>query len=223
MNNVKNRCLCIPSFKWEDKKKLQEYISAKAILLKDSAKCTDIMDRGRGLTSLLDLKETHWSSESIERTRALIQEEIPFRTQMCTKVVNCCGLCTIKCLHRCVQDVYQRLYSVVFKLHIGLVTEEEVSRDILAAYKTMCDPRTSYEELVETVNAFIEKEEEHYANYTCEEEYYQTKTGTYRKRTNPETGEVMLLNWPVSGLCPFCVPRVLYYKNRNSRGTASSR
>ena len=214
----KNRCLCVSHSKWEDKATLQKYITQCAVKLRESTQHTGVLDRGSGLTTLLDLKSTSWARQPISVTRALIQEEIPFRPTPCAKIVNCCGLCTVKCLHRCVQDTYQRLYEVVFPLHIGAQKIEEVPADVRAAYKTMLDPRTTYEELVETVNAFIDRKDEYYANYSCEEVYYQTKNGPYRKKTDPETGEVIMYNWPSSGMCPFCVPRVLYYKLRSQAG-----
>lgn len=51
------------------------------------------------------------------------------------------------------------------------------------------------------------------------EEYYVTHPNGYtetrlRKRVDPTTGEVAILHWPRSGMCPYCLPSGLMDRRR---------
>lgn len=212
----KNRCLCIPDESWwpDRVNTFMKETAQHAREVRENA--MDFMELSEGLPSLAALKNTKYAQMPVGMARATIQDEYPFRPTLCPQRLSCCGLCAVPCKQRCLQDIYQRLFYILFDVYVGEVTLEKADWKVRLAYKTLMDPRTTYDSLVLTLNAFLTKERDDiYADYSVEEEYVQTKTGGYRKKKDPETGEIKLLEWPGSGLCPFCVPRVLYHKVRS--------
>lgn len=219
----RNRCLCIPTITAEDGISskwctfgpyarvyptfaLQEYISncARFAVEKDTSK------HRLGLVNLGDLKYSPFATYDLAVTRAAIQEEIPFKVSSCKYPLNCCGTCSLKCSTRCVQDVYHRLFSKCYNLYAGHFSEDQVPIEIKAALKVLLDPRATYASLIEAVNSTM-KEEDVY-DYAPITEGRETASGKRYMEVNPETGNVRMYPWPSSGLCPYCTPRVTYYK-----------
>lgn len=48
------------------------------------------------------------------------------------------------------------------------------------------------------------------------EEHFDSKKGEWmiRPKVDPETGDILFLRWPKSGVCPYCLPRVTALPSR---------
>ena len=48
------------------------------------------------------------------------------------------------------------------------------------------------------------------------EEHFDSKKGEWqiRPKVDPETGDILFLRWPKSGVCPYCLPKVTALPSR---------
>lgn len=171
-----------------------------------------------------------WSIEDI-RQYFLITKQIPFRNYGCPRAtLTCCGSCSRKCDCRCPQDILQRAFMKIAPL-LYAPSEEVLEAHLMTVplgvrylYEEWTSPEPSYfhiqAQVTELINPKQNKQlqkiiEEEYHNEdtperldyapTIEYEYDEKKQAT-RKVVDKDTGAVSYLEWPFSGLCPFCLP-----------------
>lgn len=224
----RTKCCCIPDARWSDRTKLDDYLrgcSAKAREVKE--KYADQPEKlVSGLTCLLDLKKLGY--DNVDVARGVIQENIPFKFDTCMNLVSCCGFCVRRCKKRCVQDILHKLYMKAIPVYLGQTTGDTIARE---ACKALLSPTVTYDTLNNIVNyAFtragsttIDKMEDiddtvsFRYNYAPQTLCTPDKLGRLHKEFNPETGEIYIIKWPESGLCPYCVPQITYTQKRGRK------
>lgn len=189
---------------------------------------------------LLDANRGIWCIEDI-REYFLITKQIPFRNYGCPRsTLTCCGSCSRKCDCRCPQDVLQRAYMKIAPLLYAPNPEalqerlKSVPLGIRYLYEEWVAPEPSYLRIQAQVTELIDPRQNKQLQKIIEEEYhcedtperldyaptleyeYDEKTQTTRKKVDKETGVVAYLEWPLSGLCPFCLPSGLTDNRRRT-------
>lgn len=182
----------------------------------------------KGLAADGKLADSGWSLLSItDIARAgndlqTICDNVPFRGGPCARSIRCCGMCTRQCYHRCVQDCLHRLYmwkqSVVNtpstereKLPLNLrmiVTQSFGTHRQLSWVVGEIISRNTNSKLKEYMQheALRSEENPYKINYAPQVE---VDPHTGKRKCDPFTGELRILAWPRTGLCPFCLPDVL--------------
>lgn len=190
--------------------------------------------------SLLEANKGFWGIEDI-RQYFLITKQIPFRNYGCPRsTLTCCGSCSRKCDCRCPQDVLQRAYMKI--AHLLYAPNEEALAERLKAvplgirylYEEWISEEPSYLRIQAQVSELIDPKQNKQLRKIIEEEYhnadtperqdyapaieyaYDEKTQTTKKVVDSNTGVVSYLEWPLSGLCPFCLPSGLTDNRRRS-------
>lgn len=189
---------------------------------------------------LLEANKGIWCIEDI-REYFLLTKQIPFRNYGCPRsTLTCCGSCSRKCDCRCPQDVLQRAYMKIAPLLYA--PNEEALRERLKSvplgirylYEEWIAEEPSYLRIQAQVTELIDPRQNKQLQKIIEEEYhnedtperldyaptmeyeYDEKTQTTRKKVDKETGVVSYLEWPLSGLCPFCLPSGLTDNRRRT-------
>ena len=146
-----------------------------------------------------------------------ISEHIPFRKIRCHRTTKCCGVCTRRCHVRCIQDCLTRLYQW---RSIYENTPEQHRKDLPLGLQMIVNQQfENSEELSWSVSEYIS------ANTNKELRQYMEDHGvpnpnklnyepqpllnseTGRPIADPVTGRFQFLDWPLSGLCPYCLPK----------------
>lgn len=164
----------------------------------------------------LTLKETY-KNNSLEEITATI----PFRNNKCVKSPRCCGDCSQRCPNRCLQDCLHRLHT--WKMMVES-TPEELRNEIplgirMAVKQKFTSPETLSMVVGEIISSFYNPQVKEYlqqAGLKPDQNPYKMDYGpkvaidpsTGRRMVEPETGRIKLLDWPQSGLCPYCLPKV---------------
>lgn len=192
-----------------------------------------VLEDNKGIWSLADMRDY-----------LLKTKQIPFRNYGCPRAsLTCCGSCSRKCDCRCPQDVLQRAYMKIAHL---LYAHENYDADTFQQYYSNAPLGIRYlfaewnskepsyfriqAQVAELIDPRKNKElrriiEEEYHNedtpekldYAPTAEYeYDQKTDTTKKKVDPKTGVVSYLEWPLSGMCPFCLPMGLTDNRRKS-------
>lgn len=190
--------------------------------------------------SQLEANRGIWCIEDI-REYFLLTKQIPFRNYGCPRsTLTCCGSCSRKCDCRCPQDVLQRAYMKIapliyapneealrerlksVPLGIRYLYEEWVSEEpsylrIQAQVTELIDP-TKNKQLQKIIEAeYQSSDTPERLDYAPTIEYeYDEKSQTTRKKVDTVTGVVSYLEWPLSGLCPFCLPSGLTDNRRRT-------
>ena len=179
---------------------------------------------------LLEANKGIWSIEDA-REYFLITKQIPFRNYGCPRsTLTCCGSCSRKCDCRCPQDVLQRAYMKIAPLLYAPNRDALVDRlrnvplGVKYLYEEWVSPEPSYLRIQAQVTELIDPKQNPILRKIIEEEYhnedtperldyaptiefeYDNRTGTTKKKVDKNTGVVAYLEWPLSGLCPFCLP-----------------
>ena len=190
--------------------------------------------------NILEANRGVWCIEDI-REYFLLTKQIPFRNYGCPRsTLTCCGSCSRKCDCRCPQDVLQRAYM---KIAPFLYTRDDEMRrlrlmgaplSIRYLYEEWVAPEPSYLRIQALVTEIIDPKQNKQLQKIIEEEYhnmdtperldyaptleyeYDEKTQTTRKKVDKDTGVVAYLEWPLSGLCPFCLPSGLTDNRRRT-------
>ena len=186
-----------------------------------------------------------WSIEDI-REYFQITHQIPFRNYGCPRAtLTCCGSCSRKCDCRCPQDVLHRAYMKIAPL-LYAPTEEALKERLKTTplgvrylYEEWISEEPSYLRIQAQVTELIDPKQNKELQRIIEEEYhnedtperqdyapvieyeYDERTGVTKKKVDTNTGVVSYLEWPLSGLCPFCLPAGLTDNRRRvgySRG-----
>ena len=179
------------------------------------------------LLSLIDMYNSGNSMSSIE-------EVIPFRGGACNRSMRCCGMCTRICYTRCIQDCLHRLY--MWRELVESTPSTEREKLPLNLRMIVSQKFETLEDLSWVVGEILSK----HKNTELREYMKNAKIGnnnnpykldyspkvdidpiTGRRRVDPITGELHILAWPTTGLCPYCLPNVTVdrrvYKRRLKR------
>ena len=168
--------------------------------------------------------------------------DIPFRRKMCVRGnMACCGSCMRECKSRCAQDVLNRAYlfcASIIHAPSGFQGERYKSAEtsVQLLYSELISDLPKYFVIAEMImhmispihNKKLEREiAEIYGNEDSPQRLnyaptieYELVPGTkpeeqrWRKKVNVESGEVSILHWPRSGMCPFCLPTGLSERRR---------
>ena len=163
---------------------------------------------------LLKLQDMYHAGNSIED----IIKVVPFRNDECTRTTRCCGVCTRKCHSRCIQDCLNRLS--MWRKFAASTPQENVPLAIRLIvtqdFETLYDLSWCVGEIIsQNTNAKLHKYMSEHEMYPAENPYkldysiqYDYDPATGKRRVEPMTGRIKLLDWPQSGLCPFCLPNV---------------
>lgn len=191
-------------------------------------------------SGILDANRDFWSIEDF-RQYFLITKQIPFRNYGCPRsTLTCCGSCSRKCDCRCPQDVLQRAYmKIAYLLYapnedILAQRLKEVPLGIRYLYEEWTSEEPSYLRIQAQVSELIDPKQNPQLRRIIEEEYhnedtperqdyaptieyeYDEKSQISKKKVDPATGVVSYLEWPLSGLCPFCLPSGLTDNRRRT-------
>lgn len=166
---------------------------------------------------------TEWSLLSLQdmvaagNTLKDIEDIVPFRHTLCVRSVRCCGECTRLCRHRCVQDCLHRIY--MWRQLVNNTAEEERHLIPLAIRCVVSQHFEDAEDLSLVVSEIIStrtnpRVKEYLQNENASHPYrndyapmYAADPATGKRVVNPSTGDILVLKWPKSGLCPYCLPR----------------
>lgn len=161
---------------------------------------------------------------------------IPFRNsrERCNVSLRCCGVCTRRCRQRCIQDCLTRMYmwaripeesqSLAVKM---IIRQADAWAQSLRSAKG-CDVNAICEDISWVVGDMIGRAHNtEVAAYMKENglrsyqnplkmdysprviEEVDEKTQRYRRKVDKQTGDILYMNWPESGMCPFCLPKML--------------
>lgn len=191
-------------------------------------------------SSLLEANKGIWSIEDI-RQYFLMTKQIPFRNYGCPRSsLTCCGSCSRKCDCRCPQDVLQRAFMKIAPLLYSPTQEalqerlKNVPLGIRYLYEEWISEEPSYLRIQAQVTELIDPKQNKQLRKIIEEEYHNEDTPERQdyaptieyeydernqrsiKKVDKETGVVSYLDWPLSGLCPFCLPTGLTDNRRRT-------
>lgn len=185
-----NLCTCQPN----DKKLTLEFL-----------KSTDLTD-----WSLLSLQDMVSAGNTLEDLKQLI----PFRSTLCNRTVGCCGECTRLCIHRCVQDCLHRIYvwrklaetsPVPKAIHYAINQKFDTPEDLALVVGEIISAKTNTK-----VREYLNHEEISYADHPYKNDYASriaVDPNTGKRIVNPDNGGFLVLKWPKTGLCPYCLPK----------------
>lgn len=158
----------------------------------------------------------------------------------------CCCSCTRLCNHRCPQDVMHRAYLFCGNLLEARTEEELNERlqradtatrllfmelscktpryfAIASMVTEMCTPifNKKLEQYIQDTGNVENPHKIDYAPVIVMEEklvplpngYVETR---WQKKVDPETGNVAIIPWPGSGMCPYCLPTGLVDRRRKT-------
>ena len=176
---------------------------------------------------------------SLDGLRSSLYLEVPFRVIGCTHgLTGCCGNCTQTCSARCVQDIMHRIFMMCSNLASGRTTAAEEPLAVQLLLRTASDFNSNanskaqesrrYEALTEAITSIISPkynpalrrtmhelgiENPYKYNYApAYDTAYSHEKGKWVRQVDKETGIIKLLEWPTSGLCPYCLPRATINK-----------
>lgn len=171
-----------------------------------------------GTWSLFSLQDMVKPLDDIHSIRARLVNEIPFRNRPCPHYfLTCCGSCTKVCNNRCIQDIIHRVHM--------MYNSGQQSYPYQLLRKIAGDPSTTYKQylasVTEIINPKTNTELKQFDENPHKLEYApmykgatSKKSGLFKKQYDDITGQVNLYEWPESGLCPYCLPKVLVNKRK---------
>lgn len=166
--------------------------------------------------NLLCLQDMYNAGNSLSE----MAKTIPFRSVECTRTLKCCGVCTRQCHTRCVQDCLNRLY--MWRRMVETTPEEDRERIplnirmiVTQEFETLYDLSWVVGEIISAntntvMKQYLQENNMHPQENPYKLDYsptFELDPRTGRKAMDPETRKYKLLEWPKSGLCPWCLPR----------------
>ena len=184
--------------------------------------------------TLVNLRDATSTDLDIVSIREAYVSMYPFRIRYCpSKAMTCCGCCTQVCPSRCVMDCLTKL-----GMHLASKHQDGLRIEV---QRLLTDKNTTYKRLLFVVNELIsvrrnkrlaDNMRERYGDDTklkCEENpwrfnyspdmqmYVSPKTGKLRRKVDLNTGIIQFYDYPKSGLCPYCMPKVTIDKSKLPR------
>lgn len=158
-------------------------------------------DSGWSFLSLIDMARAGNSLSTIS-------EVVPFRGGACPRSLRCCSSCARRCKYRCIQDCLHRLYmwrSIVDNTPPERQNELPLDIRLIAHQKFV-----NADHLRVVVGDLVQHEARKHPGSTKlnYEPSYDVDSQTGRRKVDKDTGFISILEWPQSGLCPYCLPRV---------------
>ena len=152
-------------------------------------------------------------------------EDIPFRSDRCESAfTSCCGGCTIVgCPRRCPQDVIYRAYLMCGNILWASGEEAKAQRfeqsplPARMMYLELTSEHPRYFAVKAMVDESLRADSQlDYSPQMEYEEHFDSKKGEWmiRPKVDPETGDILFLRWPKSGVCPYCLPKVTALPSR---------
>lgn len=181
----------------------------------------------RGLAADGHYAKSDWNLMALQdmanagNSLAEIEQVVPFRGGPCARTNRCCGDCVRQCYTRCVQDCLHRLW--MWKKMVEATPENERSRIPLAVQLIVNQKFESHRHLSWCVGEILSRKTNMHLKEYMERAGLNDLTHPYRndyapsvqldpttgrRMVNPNTGEIKLVKWPESGLCPHCLPNV---------------
>lgn len=167
--------------------------------------------------SLLSLTDMARAGNSVED----IQQVVPFRGGPCARSLRCCGVCSRQCYHRCIQDCLHRVYMWRKLVESTPSTEREklplnLRMIVSQKFETLEDLSWVVGEILSKNTNVALKEYMKNANISPNSNPYkidyapqvEVDPHTGKRKCDARTGELHILAWPQTGLCPFCLPDV---------------
>jgi hypothetical protein len=163
-----------------------------------------------GKWSLLDLQQMYISGNSLQD----IAQIVPFRGGPCNRSIRCCGVCTRKCYHRCIQDCLHRIYMWKMSLDNGVDLPLAERYATTQKFENLAEMSWVVSEILsQSSNTKVRKYMQH-ENLRPEEnpnkiDYapsYAVDPNNGKRVVDISTGELLIRKWPESGLCPYCLP-----------------
>lgn len=167
--------------------------------------------------SLLSLVDMYKAGNSLED----INQVVPFRGGPCNRSMRCCGVCTRQCYSRCVQDCLHRLYMWQKLVENTPSTERDklplnLRMIVTQKFETLEDLSWVVGEILSQTSNSVLKEYMRNGNLYPKDNPYKidyaprvdVDPATGRRKCDPTTGELCILPWPRTGLCPYCLPDV---------------
>ena len=176
------------------------------------------------LLSVVDSTSTSAAADAASST--LIQlEDIPFRSDRCESAfTSCCGGCTlVGCPRRCPQDVIYRAYLMCGNILWASGEEAKAQRfeqsplPARMMYLELTSEHPRYFAVKAMVDESLRADSQlDYSPQMEYEEHFDSKKGEWqiRPKVDPETGDILFLRWPKSGVCPYCLPKVTALPSR---------
>lgn len=173
-------------------------------------------DSNWSLLSLIDLYQAGNDLRTIEDT-------IPFRGGTCSRTMKCCGICTRRCKTRCVHDCLHRLY--MWKKLVENTPEDELEQIPISIRFIVNQRFESHAQLSWVVGDILSRSCNTVVDqYMKDAQLFHTENpykldyspqlavdpATGKRIVNPATGELTVLEWPKSGLCPYCLPKITH-------------
>lgn len=167
--------------------------------------------------NLLSLQDMYTAGNTLED----ITKIIPFKGGPCSRTRNCCGMCTRKCHMRCVQDCLHRLY--MWRRLVESTPESErrnlplnIQCIVKQKFKTLYDLSWAVSDIISSCSNTKLKEYMKNENiYPCANpnkiDYapqVEINPNTGKRVTDPVSGRLRVVEWPATGLCPYCLPGV---------------
>lgn len=152
---------------------------------------------------------------------AIISEVVPFRSEECRRSKRCCGVCTRRCYARCLQDSLHRLY--MWRKLVETTPKDEQESIPLGIRMIVKKDFDNHRELSWAVGEILSqssnttvKEYMQDAKLRPEENPYKVDYAPQvaispvdgRRMADPVTGALHIMEWPETGLCPYCLPEV---------------
>lgn len=159
--------------------------------------------------------------------------------EKCSRSFRCCGVCTHQCTQRCLQDCLTRMYmwaripeeSQPLAVRMLMIQADAWKSELLKI--AAGDSPNSYDDICASISWTVgdiisrkaNREVRAYmadAEMRPEENPYKLdygplyemevnpKTQKLRKKVDKTTGRYVILEWPQSGMCPFCLPNATY-------------
>ena len=166
------------------------------------------------------------SRTSTDPTQPQLQlEDIPFRSDRCEYAfTSCCGGCTIVgCPRRCPQDVIYRAYLMCGNILWASGEEAKAQRfeqsplPARMMYLELTSEHPRYFAVKAMVDESLRADSQlDYSPQMEYEEHFDSKKGEWqiRPKVDPETGDILFLRWPKSGVCPYCLPKITALPSR---------
>lgn len=169
----------------------------------------------------LFMNDTEWNLECVRtmfnngNSLEEIFKSVPFRGHSCNRTAKCCGVCTRKCYHRCIQDCLNRMYmwreaskyhKMPLSIELALKQKFTNPEDLSWVVSEIISSSTNT-----SVANYMKEMGLHHTENPNKLEYapqVEIDTSTGKRVVDPQTGQLSILHWPTTGLCPFCTPDV---------------
>lgn len=224
---LKTRCVSThPSdFSTED---VNEYIRDTLQIAREARDVPGILDKredsqeeleriaflSKALPLLQNMKNHPFAqNQNVDIVRQGLDTIVPFRGESCVgDRMTCCGSCSRMCFGRCVQDILNTISMKAFNIYVGITSREEATAVERACFDVLMWPNATYSTLNTAMQGVISENRKKGVRHCADYAPYLPRNGNHYVNVNKETGKIDYVDWPGSGLCPYCMPSTTYYR-----------